>query len=340
MKKMRSYHVEMGKGLDGISFREHAIPVPGPGEALVRVKACSMNYREIMIIFQGVYPLPVRPDVVPLSDGAGEVVEVGEGTTHVKPGDRVAASIFPDWTHGPFSLANAAQLGGSLNGMLSEYVVLREEALVLIPEHLSFEEAAALPCAGVTAWHALTCGPDMAAGDTILTLGSGGVSLFALQFAKALGARVIATTSSEAKAQRLKALGADEVVNYQATPDWHKAVRELTNGRGIDRVVEVGGAGTLAQSIMSTAFEGQISLIGGLSERTQTIDFNALVSNVYGLHSIAVGNRTQFEAMNAIIAQHRIKPVIDRVFPFNEAKEALTYYREQSPFGKVVVRVD
>lgn len=337
---LKSYHIQMGKGIAGLTVKEHDIPVPGPGEALVKVRACSLNYREIMIIFQGYYPLPVRPDVIPVSDGAGEVVQVGAGTTRVQPGDRVAAPIFPNWTHGGFSLENSAQLGGSLHGMMTEYVVLSEEALVHIPEHLSFEEAATLPCAGVTAWHSLTCGRPTKVGDTILTLGSGGVSLFALQFAKKLGARVIATTSSEEKAQRLKDLGADHVINYRETPEWHLAVREVTGSRGVDRVVEVGGPGTLEKSIKSTAFEGQISLIGGLADQVSTVDFNSLVSNVYSLWSIAVGNREQFEAMNRFISEYRLKPVIDRIFDFDEAGSALRYFKEQPKFGKVVIRLD
>ncbi|UUZ87115.1 NAD(P)-dependent alcohol dehydrogenase [Paenibacillus sp. P26] len=192
---------------------------------------------------------------------------------------------------------------------------------------------------GVTAWHALTCGRPTGKGDTVLVLGSGGVSLFALQFAKRLGAHVVATTSSEEKAERLRALGADHVINYRTTPDWHIAVREWTDGRGVDRVVEVGGAGTLEKSVMSTAFEGQISLIGGLADEVQTVQFNTLVSNVYSLRSIAVGNRTQFEEMSRFIAGHRLQPVIDRVFPFEEAASAFAYLKDRPRFGKVVIRV-
>lgn len=334
---MKSYHVDLGAGLTGLSLREHDIPVPGPGEVLIRVRASSINFREIMIIYKGYYPLPVRPDVIPVSDGAGEVVGIGEGVTRVKTGDRVTASIFPNWIEGPFSFDNAAQLGGSLNGMLTEYVVLSEEALVHIPDHLSYEEAATLPCAAVTAWNALTGGQPLNAGNTVLTLGSGGVSLFALQFAKLLGARVIATTSSEEKAERLKALGADEVINYRATPDWHLTVRDRTEGRGVDRVVEVGGAGTLEKSIMSTAFEGQISLIGGLADEVSTIDFNSLVTNVYTLRSIAVGNRTQFMDMSRFITDNQLRPIIDRVFHFDEAPSAIQYFKDHSHFGKVVI---
>src|SRR6266568_6880105 len=211
---MKSYHVNLGAGLDGLVMKEHDILVPGPREVLVRVQACSLSFRELMILVLGFYPLPVRPDVVPVSDGAGEVIAVGEGVTRIKVGDRVAGVVFPYWIDGPYTRDFVPQLGGSLDGMLTEYALLPEEGVVHIPKHLSFEEAAALPCAAVTAWNALTGGLPLLAGDIVLTLGSGGVSLFALQFAKLFGTCVIATTSSEEKAERLKALGTDAVVNY------------------------------------------------------------------------------------------------------------------------------
>ena len=333
---MKSYHVNLGAGLAGLMVKEHDRPVPGPREVLVRVRASSLNYRELMIL-RGNYPLPIRPDVIPLSDGAGSVVVVGSDVTRVKVGDRVAGAIFPHWIDGPFGWEYAAQLGGSLDGMLTECAVLSEEALVHIPDHLSFEEAAALPCAAVTAWNALTGGRPLQAGDTVLTLGSGGVSLFALQFAKLFGARVIATTSGEEKAQRLKALGADSVINYRRTPDWHGAVRELTGGRGVDCVVEVGGAGTLEKSIKSIAASGQISLVGGLAKDASTIDINVLRSNVFTLRYIAVGSRAQFIAMNRAISVSRLKPVIDRVFPFDDARAAYRYYEDGQSFGKVII---
>ena len=257
--------------------------------------------------------------------------------TRAKVGDRVAGAIFPHWIDGPFGWEYAAQFGGSLDGMLTECAVLSEEALVHLPDHLSFEEAAALPCAAVTAWNALMGGRALHAGDTVLTLGSGGVSLFALQFAKLFGARVIATTSSEEKAQRLKALGADSVINYRRIPDWHRTVRELTEGRGVDCVVEVGGGGTLEKSIKSITASGQISLVGGLAKDASTIDINVLRSNVFTLRSIAVGSRAQFIAMNRAISVNRLKPVIDRVFPFNDARSAYGYYEDGQPFGKVII---
>ncbi len=333
---MKSYHVNVGAGLAGLMMKEHDEPVPGPREVLVRVRASALNYRELMIL-RGNYPLPIRPDVIPLSDGAGSVVAVGSDVTRVKVGDRVAGAIFPHWIDGPFGWEYAAQLGGSLDGMLTECAVLSEEALVHIPDHLSFEEAAALPCAAVTAWNALTGGRPLQAGDTVLTLGSGGVSLFALQFAKLFGARVIATTSSDDKAGRLKALGADSVINYRRTPDWHGAVRELTGGRGVDCVVEVGGAGTLEKSIKSIAASGQISLVGGLAKDASTIDINVLRSNVFTLRYIAVGSRAQFIAMNRAITVNRLKPVIDRVFPFDDVRAAYRYYEDGQYFGKVII---
>ena len=340
---MKSYHINKGAGLSGLTIREHDIPVPGPREVLVRVRASSLNFRELMILVLGYYPLPIRPDVVPVSEGAGEVVALGSNVTCVKVGERVAGAVFPYWIDGPFEWDSAAQLGGSLDGMLTEYAVLPEEGVVHIPEHLSLEEAAALPLVGVTAWNALTGGRPLQAGDTVLTLGSGGVSLCALQFAKLFGARVIATTSSKEKAERLKALGADFVVDYRTTPAWHVAVRELTGGRGVDQVVEVGGPGTIEQSIKSTRFSGEIALIGALARDASTSEIPALgvlrtaIAGVVTLRSIAAGSRAQFLAMNRAIAVNGLKPVIDRVFPFEDAQAAYRYYEDGQHFGKVII---
>src|SRR5215471_16371344 len=247
---MKSWHAESGGGIEGLVCKEHEQAAPGAREVLVKVRANSLNARELSVL-RGTYPLPVKPDVVMCADGAGEVVELGPGVTRVAIGDRVAAAMFPRWLGGRVDWEYAPQLGGSLDGMLTDFIVLHEDALVRIPEHLSFEEGATLPCAAVTAWNALTGGRRLQAGDTVLTLGSGGVCLFAIQLARLFGARVIATTSSDTKAERLHALGADAVVNYRTTPDWHLAVRELTSGRGVDQVIEVGGS-TLEQSIRAT----------------------------------------------------------------------------------------
>jgi NADPH:quinone reductase-like Zn-dependent oxidoreductase len=332
---MKSYHANSGAGIPGLTVREHHNPKPGPHDVLIRVGANSLNFRELLVL-RGTYPLPVKPDVVMGADGAGEIVAVGPGVGRVKVGERVAAAMFPRWIDGPIEWEYAPQLGGSLDGMFSEFVVLSEEAVVHIPEHLSFEEAATLPCAAVTAWNALTGGRRLQAGDTVLTLGSGSVSLFALQFAKLFGARVIATTSSDEKASRLKAAGADAVINYRETPEWHLAVRALTGGRGADQVVEIGG-GTLEKSIQSTALNGQVNFIGRLSDAASKIDINLLYKSVATLRVIFAGNRAQFIAMNRAIAVNRLKPIIDRTFAFEEVAEAFCYYEKAKPLGKVVI---
>ncbi len=271
---MKSYHATSGAGLAGLVLKEHSKPRPGSREVLIRVGANSLNARELLIL-QGKYALPVKPDVVMGADGAGEILEAGRDVSRVKVGDRVAVTMFPRWIDGPIDWEYAPQIGGSLDGMLTEFVALSEDAVVLIPDHLSFEEAATLPCAAVTAWNALTGAGKLQAGDTVVTLGSGGVSLFALQIAELFGARVIATTSSDDKGKRLRALGADDVINYRTTPDWHRAVRELTQGRGADQVVDIGG-GTLEQSIQSTALDGQVNYVGRLSDGAPKIDTNVL----------------------------------------------------------------
>src|SRR5262252_1926154 len=333
---MKSYHAESGAGLAGMTLKQHDEPKPGPREVLVRVRANSLNFRELSVL-KGTYPLPVKADVVMGADGAGEVVALGAGVTRVKNGERVAAAMFPKWIDGPFALENAPQLGGSLDGMMTDFIVLSEDALVRIPDHLSFEEAATLPCAGVTAWNALTGSRRLQAGDTLLTLGSGGVSLFALQFAKLLGTRVIATTSSDEKAKRLAALGADSVINYRTTPDWHLKVRELTAGRGVDQVIDIGG-GTLERSIKSTAWEGEVEFVGMLESSASTLDIRTLYGAIAKLRVVAAGNRAQFIAMNRAITVAKLRPVIDRVFGFDELPSAFRYYESNQPLGKVVIR--
>jgi NADPH:quinone reductase-like Zn-dependent oxidoreductase len=335
---MKSYHINSGAGLDGLTIKEHDEPKPGFREVLVRVRAVSLNFRELMIM-QGIYPLPVKSDVIAVSDGAGEVVAIGEGVTRAKIGERVVAAIFPRWIDGPFGWEYSAQIGGSLDGMLTEFAVLSEEAVVPIPEHLSFEEAATLPCAAVTAWNALTGSRRLQAGESVLTLGSGGVSLFALQFAKLFGARVIATTSSEEKATRLKSLGADDVINYRTTPDWHVEVRRLTGGRGVNHIVEVGGRGTLEKSFKSIAVGGEIGWVGRLADGAPAIDLNVVFNALAVLRIVAVGSRAQFIAMSRAIAVNRMRPIIDRVFPFADARDAFSYYKAGKYFGKVVIKV-
>jgi NADPH:quinone reductase-like Zn-dependent oxidoreductase len=334
---MRWYVLEAGQsGIEGLKQVEHPSPRPGYGQALVRVRAASLNHRDLYVVANPV--APARAPLVPLSDGAGEVVAVGEGVTRVKPGDRVAGIFFQDWIAGKIRReVHARALGGSIDGMLSEEVALSADGLVKVPEHLSFEEASTLPCAGVTAWHALNGHEPLLPGQTVLALGTGGVSIFALQFAKAQGARVIVTSSSDEKLARARELGADDTINYVTTPEWDRAALELTGGLGVDRVIEVGGAGTLPRSLRSARDGGRVSVIGGLAGRGGTeispVDIFARSLAVQGIY---VGSREHFETMNRAIEQVRLRPVIDRVFPFDEAQEAYRYL-ESGPFGKVVI---
>ena len=335
---MEGYRIARFGSIDGIVLQSSEDPRPGRKEVLIRVRASSLNYRDLMVL-RGTGRGQTKIGVVPLSDGAGEVEAVGEGVTRVKIGDRIAGTFHPRWFGGPIRLDYLTdRLGANLDGMLAEYAVLSEEALVHIPGHLSFEEAATLPCAAVTAWVALTGHRRVVEGDTVLVQGSGGVSVIALQFARILGARVIATTSTGEKAERLKALGASEVVNYTETPDWDAQVRELTEGRGVDCVVEIGGPGTVAMSLKALAVGGHISLIGAsLTPSGTGLDALLLTGRGYTLASISVGSRDDFEAMNRAIAMHQLRPVIDRIFPFAEAKEAYRYFGGRGHFGKVVI---
>lgn len=340
---MKRWHLKaMGAGLEGlVRCDDRDTPQPGRREVLVRVHATSLNYREVSILKLGRYPLPITPGVVALCDGAGEVTALGDGASLWQPGDRVIASIFPYWMDGPFGPDHAAQLGGSLDGMLAEYVVLPEDALVAIPQHLSYEEAACLPCAGATAWNALSGSAlPLRAGDDVLTLGSGGVSLFALQLAKAAGARVIAATSGDDKAERLRALGADEVVNYRRTPEWGDEVRRLTGGRGVQHLVEVGGPGSFPQSLKAVANGGNVAFVGFLAGGANTIDANAVFMSGAPLRPVAAGHRAHLAQVARIFELHRLRPPIARVFGFEEAPEALAWYAEGHAFGKTVVRVE
>jgi NADPH:quinone reductase-like Zn-dependent oxidoreductase len=333
---MRSFRLERnGAGLNGLRLGVEPDPSPGPGEALVTIRANSLSFRELMVL-RGDYVLPVRPDVVPLSDGAGEVVAVGEGVTRVKQGDRVAASIFPFWLEGPPRLEALPQLGATLDGLLRELAALPEQALVPIPEHLSFAEASTFPCVGVTAWNPLTGGRGLKPGETVLTLGTGGVSLFALQFAKHIGARVIATTGQQRKERRLRKLGADEVINYKATPDWTDEVRRLTEGRGADIVIDV--TGQLDTSLRAVALGGEVAFVGFLAgDGVEGVAPTTLFSSCATLRAVTVGSRAQFVAMTEAIDESGLRPVVDRVFPFQDAIAAYRYYQEAQPFGKVVI---
>jgi NADPH:quinone reductase-like Zn-dependent oxidoreductase len=336
---MRAFIVPAGcKTTDELKLVDRPDPRPGPSQVLVRVRATSLNYRDQAVALGTYIGGAVTRDLIPLSDGAGEVLEVGAGVTRFKPGDRVAGLFNQIPPYGP-PFAPRAALGSPLDGMLAELVVLYEDGVISVPPGLTFEQAACLPCAGVTAWHALMhVGRAVHAGDTVLVLGTGGVSILALQFAKAAGARVIVTSSSDSKIARAVALGASGGVNYKRIPDWDQEVITLTAGRGVDCVVEVGGLGTLNRSFQSLAFGGKVVLIGLLTGRgTDTVNPYTLMPKSGSLHGIFVGNRDMFESMNRAIEADHIVPVVDQVFPFADALQA---YRRQASgdfFSKVVI---
>ncbi len=335
---MKAWRFDDSFALENLKIVEVAEPVPGPREAVVRVRACSLNYRDL-VLSKGGYGSGVKTPLVPLSDGAGEVVAVGPGVTRVKTGDRVAGIFMQKWLEGPPDDVKAASaLGGAIQGMLAEQVCLNAEGLVHFPAHLSYEEAATLPCAAVTAWHALFCSDVFRPGQSVLVLGSGGVSVFALQLAKNAGARVIATSSSDAKLERLRGMGTDGLVNYKATPEWDKPVRQLTGGAGVDHVVEVGGAATLPLSIKSTRRGGHIAVIGVLGGAGQ-IDPRMLFLKQLRVHGIYVGSREMFGEMNRVIELAGIRPVVDTVFEFADAVRAYQYMESGAHFGKICIRI-
>ena len=333
---MRAYRLQAA-GIDGLAEVELPMPKPGPRQVLVKVAACSLNFRDLAIAL-GTYRMPTKPDLVPLSDGAGEVIEIGPGVTRVKAGDRLAGCFFQRWFGGPPAAdTHVSALGGGLDGMLAQYVVLEQDGVVALPAHLTFEEAATLPCAAVTAWHALAEHARIVAGEIVLVQGTGGVSIFALQLARLMGARVIVTSSSDEKLARAKALGAAHGVNYKATPEWDKAVVELTGG-GVDHVVEVGGPGTLARSLRAIRVGGKITLIGVLAGAAE-INPMLIFSRRANVQGISVGSTQMFEAMNRAIAASGLKPIIDKVFAFGEAPAAYRHLQSAQHFGKVVIRV-
>ena len=338
---MRAYQLPKGgAGIDALTVVDRPVPQPQYRQVLVKVAACSLNFRDLGIV-RGTYRMPVRDNVIPLSDGAGEVVEVGAGVTRVKPGDKVAGSFFQRWPGGEMNAHETAvsALGGPIDGMLAEYAVLEEDGVVTLPQHLSLEEGATLPCAAVTVWHAMMQHAKLIAGQTVLLQGTGGVSIFGLQFARAMGISAIITSSSDEKLKRAKALGAAHCINYKTTPEWDKAAREFTGGRGVDHVLEVGGADTLTRSFGAIRVGGKISIIGSVSGGATELNPGLIFAKRANVQGIYVGSTQTFEQMNAAIAANQIKPAIDRIFGFEETKAALQHMAAGAHFGKIVIRV-
>jgi NADPH:quinone reductase-like Zn-dependent oxidoreductase len=335
---MKSWQLNKGAAsLDDLVLVEREKPVPGPGEVLIRVRACSINFRDHLIPLGLYMGGAIDRDITPLSDGAGEVEAVGSGVTRFKAGDRVAGTFFQGWDAGPLRAMWPALGAPPAKGMLSEYVTLPENGVVPLAQSLSFEEAATLPCAGVTAWNALMEGtPPVRPGSWVAVLGTGGVSLLALQIAKAAGARVIATSSSDEKLERVKALGADAVINYKTTPNWGAEAMRMTGG--VDHIVEVGGQGTLSQSMAAVGFNGEIAFIGVLSRDGNASPREMMVKGGR-LRGIFVGSADMAVSLNAAVDANGIKPVVDRVFAFDDAKAAYAYHASPALFGKTVIAV-
>jgi len=336
---MRVFQIQDDWGIEHLTLASRAEPRPGPGEVLLRMKASSLNYRDLLVperaygSFTGTLPL------IPVSDGVGEVVETGAGVTRVRRGDRVCPCFQQGWIAGPPDLERLTRtLGGPVDGTMAEVMCLPESGVVRVPAYLSDLEAATLPCAALTAWNALVTHDRLDPGSKVLVQGTGGVATFALQFAKRLGAQVTVISSSDEKLARAKELGADAGINYRTTPDWAKATREITGGRGYDHIVELGGEKTLPQSLVCIRPGGTISMIGVLSGGTLSAQLGRVVTRQVRLQGVSVGHRDSFEAMLRALDAHRIRPALDRVFPFEALKDALAHLRSGAHFGKVCIR--
>lgn len=337
--KLKAWEITSAGGIDALQRNERSTPEPGPKQVRVRVGASSINYRDLATIRDPEARHLAYP-TVPNSDCAGVVAAIGDGVTHVREGDRVMGCFFQDWDRGSISpAAMGSALGGAIDGVLAEEVVLNEAAVIPVPDHLSIEEAATLPCAALTAWHALTAEAPVEAGETVLLLGTGGVSVFAQQFCAVLGANTIVTSSSDEKLTRIGELGAGKTINYVTDPDWEKTVLDMTDGLGVDRVVEVGGPGTLQKSIAAVRAGGRIQLIGVLSDPGGTIMPVDIMRKSITVKGIYVGPGQMFRAMAAAIAEHQLHPVIDRMVDFADAPAAYHEMAAAGHFGKIVIRV-
>lgn len=336
---MKAFEIKTYGDPNGLSLVDRPSLNPAAGQVLVRIRAVSLNYRDL-IVLRGEYDRKPQIGRIPCSDGAGEVVAVGAGVSQFKPGDPVAGCFFQAWIGGRFKAEyHRSALGGAIDGALAEEVLFEQDGLVHLPELYSFEEGATLPCAALTAWQSLFVRGRLTAGEAVLLLGTGGVSIFGLQFAKTAGAKAIVTSSSDEKLKRARELGADEVINYRSTPEWGKEAARLSGVDGVDHVIEVGGAGTFQQSVRACRFHGNIGLIGILSGREAETEIFSIVPKGLNVFGVYVGSRAMFEDMNRALVQNRLKPVIDRVFPFTEAPDAFRYLASGAHFGKIVISV-
>ena len=336
---MHAFAIQGGFGIENLKPFEADEPKPGYGQVLVKLHAASLNYRDLMTVSGSYNPKQPLP-LIPLSDGAGEVVQIGEGVASLKVGDRVAGAFFQSWPAGPPpSNLYRVSLGGPLPGVLAEYAAFEEDGAIKFPEHLSYEQASTLPCAAVTAWRALFVEGKLKPGETVLIQGTGGVSIFALQLAKAAGAKVILTSSSDEKLAKAKTLGADETINYLKVVDWEKEVLRLTGGEGADQVVEVGGARTLGKSLISVKAGGFIGMIGVLSGSTEPVNIAPILMKSITIKGVYVGSSEMFHAMNRAIGTEKLEPIIDRVYPFDDSNEAFRSLKRARHFGKIVIQI-
>jgi len=335
---MKVFQLQDNWSIDNLTLTERPKPEPGPGQVLLQMKAASLNFRDLLVPKRGYGALTGTLPLIPISDGVGEVIAIGEGVRRVVVGDRVCPVMIQSWISGPPTMERiSSTLGGPLDGVMAEYMVLNEDCVVQAPEHLSNEEAATLPCAALTAWSAVVTDGQVKAGDRVLVQGTGGVSLFALQFAKLHGAHVIVTSSSDEKLQRAINLGADEGINYLSIPEWGKEAKRMADPEGVDLIIEVGGQKTLQQSFRAIGAGGTISLIGVLSGLNMDVSLGPIVTRKVRLQGITVGSRDGMEAMIRAISQHAMKPVIDRIFVFEELREALDYLKRSGHFGKICI---
>ncbi|SDY41559.1 NADPH:quinone reductase [Lysobacter sp. yr284] len=336
---MKAYRIRAGRGIDSLALAEEAPAPLGAGQVRLRVRAVSLNFRDLMVA-DGRYPAGGERPVIPASDAVAEVIELGPGATRWALGDRVATSFFPHWHAGAASAhATRAPFGADADGVLAEQIVVSEDSVFAVPAHLDDAQAATLTCAGVTAWNALFVEARLRPGQNVLLLGTGGVSIWGLQLAKAAGLRAIVTSSSDAKLERARALGADATINYRTHPEWQEQALRLTGGNGVDAVLEVGGAGTLARSLRAAAMNGTIAIIGGVSGFAGEFDPFALIMGAKRLSGIFVGSRGMGEDLARFVDVNKIVPVVDRTFAFAQAQEAYRYLESGSHFGKVAIQV-